>query len=194
MIKPMSEEQPQKQNPFEMTTEEMDKKFDLIINFFKQKAELNRARFMMGTLKQVGNPDGILSRMVDYELLYSGTDMDGKIYKLTKFGYEVLRAGGWIQYHKDQVAHEKLIRDQIKSTIDTNKFQKTVLFSTIALSLGTFFLSLGTFFSNERLLGIEQQRLDREKAQVIAPAVNPNVNLTLKRDTIVIIQPSKAKR
>lgn len=191
----MEEQQPQQQNPFEMTTEQMDEKFELIINHFKSKSVLRRADFLMGALKAVKSEE-IIERMRGYELLipYVGVNASIESYVLTRYGYEVLRAGGWKQYHKDKTKHEKLIRDQVESTIDTNKFQKYVLYLTLALTLGTFILSWDTNSDNRELLKLETARFEREQKQQPIPVVNPNVNVTLKRDTIVLVQPAKSKK
>lgn len=187
-------EQPLKQNPFEISTDELDRQFDLVIDQFKSRAVLEETRFMFGELRTIKKSQ-ILPRMISYGLLTEHRILGGgQGYELTKFGYEVLRVGGWVQYNKDKIEHDKLIRKQIQSTIETNTFQKSILYLSFALSLGAFLLTLFTYLDNAEVSEIERARFEREQKEVPLPTVNPNVNLTLKRDTIVLIQPIKTKK
>lgn len=55
-------------------------------------------------------------------------------YELTSFGYEILRDGGWSKYLADKAEYKRLLTEQIKSSIRTNKTTILILVVTIFIS------------------------------------------------------------
>lgn len=80
----------------------------------------------------------ILSR---FGIAEERNSLGGREFVLTNFGHEVLRHGGWTKYLQDKDEEKALAREQVRSSIRTNKSQFYILVGTLILTGASVYIS-----------------------------------------------------
>ena len=83
----------------------------------------------------------VLTLIKRFGIIEERNSLTGREFMLTTFGYEVLRCGSWTKYLEEKDEERKLAKEQVKSSIRTNRSQFWILLFTFLVAIASVVIS-----------------------------------------------------
>jgi len=106
---------------------------DIAIKLLSDNITLSESKFKQLYNGPI-NPDVLIDKLLIFGLIKRYSETSDKEYTLTGLGHEVKRAGSWTKYLADKEEEKRLIEEQIRSSIRTNKTTIFILAMTVIIS------------------------------------------------------------